>query len=141
MIPKWEPWARMGLYVRRSPSHAANAALIFNPGTGHVSPQFHVIYDDDFTTVPYICTATIPPYRADLVCATSKLHVHTKKQVDTWQSLPEIIPENGDFTSKQTEVPNAVLGTHTNNAASSNSEGATIASIPSHLLVLQVVTF
>ncbi len=58
---------------------------------------------------------------------------YTKRQVDTWQSLSELITENGDFTSEQTEVPNAVLGTHTNDAASSNSEGAKIASIPAHL--------
>jgi hypothetical protein len=45
MIPKWESRARMGLYVGRSPSHAANVALIFNPCTGHISPQFHVILD------------------------------------------------------------------------------------------------
>jgi hypothetical protein len=108
----------MGLYVGHSPSHAANVALIFNPRTGHISLQFHVIFDDDFTTVPYLCTATIPPY------------VHTERQVDTWQSLPELILENGDFTSEQTEVPNIVLGTHTNDAASSGSEGASIASIP-----------
>jgi hypothetical protein len=116
MIPKWEPRARMGLYVGRSPSHAANVALIFNPRTGHISPQFHVIFDDDFTTVPYLRTATIPPYWADLVRASSKLHIYTERQIDTWQSLPEIIPENGDFTSEQTEVP---MGTPTNDAAPS----------------------
>ena len=90
MIPKWEPRARMGLYVGRSPSHAANVALIFNPCTGHIFLQFHVIFDDDFTTLPYLCTATIPPYWADLVRASSKLHVYPKRQVDTWQSFPEL---------------------------------------------------
>jgi hypothetical protein len=98
-----------------------------------VSPQFHVIFDDDFTTVPYLRTATIPPYWADLICASSKLHAYTERQVDTWQSLPELIPENGDFMSEQTEIPNTLLGSHTNNTASSNSEGATFASIPAHL--------
>jgi hypothetical protein len=143
MIPKWEPQAQMGLYIGRSPSHshAANVALIFNPRTGHVSPQFHVIFDDDFTKVPYLRTATIPPYRADLVHASSKVHVYTKRQVDTWQSPPELTPENDDFTNEQTEVPNAVLGIDTHDAASSNSEGATIASIPAHLSMLRVVTF
>ncbi len=131
----------MGLYIGHSLSQAANVAWIYNPCTGHVPPQFHVIFDNDVTTVPDLRTATIPPYWADLVCASSKLHIHTKKQVDTWQSLPELIPDNGDFTSEQTEVPNAVLGTHTNNAASSNSEGATFASIPAHLPVTPVVTF
>jgi hypothetical protein len=138
MIPKWEPRARMGLYVGRSPSHAANVALIFNPRTGHISPQFHVIFDDDFTTVPYLRTATIPPYWADLVRASSKLHVYTERQIDTWQSLPEILPENGDFTSEQTEVP---MGTHMNDAALPGSEGASIASNSVRNSVLRVVTF
>ena len=47
-VPKWEPRARMGIYVGCSPSHASNVALILNPRTGHVSPQFHVVFDDDY---------------------------------------------------------------------------------------------
>ncbi len=90
----------MGLYVGRSPSHAANVALIFNPCTGHVSQQFHVIFDNDFTTVPYLHSSQVPPFWADLVCTSTKLHVSTKRQVDTWQSLPELTPEIGDFTSE-----------------------------------------
>ena len=38
MIPKWEPRARMGIYVGRSPLHASNVALVLNPRTGHVLP-------------------------------------------------------------------------------------------------------
>ena len=68
IVPKWEPQAQMGLYVERSPSQTANMSLILNPQTGHGSPQFHVIYDHDFTTVPFLCTATVPPNRAGLVC-------------------------------------------------------------------------
>jgi hypothetical protein len=132
----------MGLYVGCLPSHAANVSLILNPRTGHVSPQFHVIFDDDFTTVSYLRTATIPPFWAELVSASSKLHVYTKRQVDTWQSLPELMPGDGDFTSEQTEVPNSVLGTPTNDAAPfEDSEGATAAFTPGHQIVLQVVSF
>ncbi len=91
----------MGLYLGRSPSHAANVALIFNPRTGQVSPQFHVVFDDDFTTVPYLRSSQAPPFWAELVCASTKLHIYTKRQVDTWQSLPEITLEIGDFTSER----------------------------------------
>ena len=59
-VPKWEPCAQMGIYVERSPSHASNIALILNPRTGHISPQFHVVFDDDFTTVQYLCTGMVP---------------------------------------------------------------------------------
>jgi hypothetical protein len=49
----------MGIYVGHLPSHASNVGLILNPRTGNVLPQFHVINDDDFTTVPYLRTATV----------------------------------------------------------------------------------
>ncbi len=62
MIPKREPRARMGIYVGRSPSHASNFALVLNPRTGHVSPQFQVVLDDNFTTVDYLCKMTEPPH-------------------------------------------------------------------------------
>jgi hypothetical protein len=144
MVPKWEPQAQMGLYVGCSPSHAANVALIFNLHTGHISPQFHAIFDDDFTTVPYLCSSQVPPFWADLVCASTKLHVYTKRQVDTWQSLPELTPEIGDFASEQTEIPNVELGTSTNKAPASSlegSEGVLDASMSEHTSMLQVVSF
>jgi hypothetical protein len=102
----------------------------------------HIVFDDDFTTVPYLCTATIPLFWAELVSASSKLHIYTKQQIDTWQSLPELTPEDGDFISEQTEVPNSVLGTPTNYAGPfEDSEGATAAFTPGHQILLRVVSF
>ena len=49
--PKWKQRARLGIYLGPSPSHARTVALILNPRTGHVSPQFHVKFDDFFETV------------------------------------------------------------------------------------------
>ncbi len=89
----------MGIYVGRSPSHASNVCLIPNPRMGHVSPQFHVVYDDDFMTVPYLRSADVPPHWAKLVEASSHLEVHTERQVGTWQSLPELEVDLGDFSS------------------------------------------
>ena len=51
-VAKWEPRARVGIYLERSPTHAFNVALVLNPKTGIVSPQWHVVFDVDFTTVP-----------------------------------------------------------------------------------------
>ena len=50
-VPKWKQRARLGVYLSPSPSHACTVALILNPRTGHVSPQFHVKFDDFFETV------------------------------------------------------------------------------------------
>ena len=64
--PKWEPRSRIGIYLGHSPCHAGSVALVFNPSTGHVSPQYHVVFDDDFTTVPYMKRGEIPPNWEDL---------------------------------------------------------------------------
>ena len=50
-IPKWDSRVCVGAYVGRSPCHAGSVAMILNPSTGHVSPQFHVVFDDLFSTI------------------------------------------------------------------------------------------
>ena len=50
-----------------SPSHAGSIALILNPTSGHVLPQFHVVFDDTFSAVPFMWEGTIPPNWAELV--------------------------------------------------------------------------
>ena len=70
--PKWEPRSNIRVYLGHSPFHAGSVALVYNPSTGHVSPQFHVVFDDDFTTVPYMEAGTIPPNWEDLVTNSSE---------------------------------------------------------------------
>ena len=43
---------RVSAYVGRSTIHAGNVSLILNISMGHVSPQFHVVFDEYFSTVP-----------------------------------------------------------------------------------------
>ena len=59
-IPKWDNRVRVDAYVGRSPIHAGNVSLILNLSTGHVSPQFHVVSDETFSTVPSLKTGSIP---------------------------------------------------------------------------------
>ena len=53
-IPKWNPRSNAGVYLGHSPDHASNVALVLNLTTGLVSPQYHVVFDDDFSTVDFI---------------------------------------------------------------------------------------
>ena len=46
--PKWKRRSRLGVYLGPSPNHARSVGLVLNPLTGHVSPQFHVKFDDIF---------------------------------------------------------------------------------------------
>jgi hypothetical protein len=99
----------MSVYIESSSSHASNVGLSLNPRTEHVSPQFHVVYDDDFMTAPYLCTAAVPPHWAELVEASSHLEVYTEWQVGTWQPLPELDVDPGDFTSNTSETLNPTI--------------------------------
>ena len=65
--PKWDPRAHLGIYLGNSPSHAGSVALVMNPKTGLVSPQFHLVFDDNFETVPHLRAGTVPDNWSDLV--------------------------------------------------------------------------
>ena len=53
-LTKWEPLSRSVVYLGHSPFHAGAVALVLNPATGHVSPQFHVVFYDEFSTIPFM---------------------------------------------------------------------------------------
>jgi hypothetical protein len=50
-LPKWKSRSWLGVYIGHSLQHAGNVPVIYNPSTTHVSPQFHVVFDDKFSTV------------------------------------------------------------------------------------------
>jgi len=51
-LPKWDPKAKRGQFLGMSKRHASTIGLICNLRTEAVSPQYHVVYDEHFTTVP-----------------------------------------------------------------------------------------
>ena len=53
-LPKWEPRARTGVYLVQSTFHAGSVDVILNTIAGHVSPQYHVIFDGTLSTVEHM---------------------------------------------------------------------------------------
>ena len=60
------------MYLGRSSFHAGSVALVLNPETGHVSTQFHVVFDDEISTVLFMREITISPNWKDLVQCSSQ---------------------------------------------------------------------
>ena len=84
-IPKWDPRARLGVFLGHSPVHANSVALVLNPATGHVSPQYHVVFDDNFTTVLHLRAGTVPRNWSNLVENSSYSSTEEKYNLsDTW---------------------------------------------------------
>ena len=50
-LPKWNRRARMGQFLGFSRQHSSTVAMVQNLHTGYVSPQYHVVFDDNFQTV------------------------------------------------------------------------------------------
>ena len=71
--PKWEPRSRILVYLVHSPFHASSMALVWNPTTGRVSPQYHVVFDNNFTTMSYIESGTISPKWENIVKHSSEM--------------------------------------------------------------------
>ena len=53
-LPRWQPKSRRGQFLGFSKSHASTIALIRNCRTGSVTPQFHVVFDEWFQTLPSV---------------------------------------------------------------------------------------
>jgi hypothetical protein len=53
-LPRWAPRSKRGMFLGLSQQHASEVPLVLNLGTGSTTTQFHVVFDDLFTTVPSI---------------------------------------------------------------------------------------
>ena len=83
--PKWETYSYIGVYLGHSPFHAGRVVLVFNPNTGRVIAQYHVVFDDEFITVPYMESGTIPSNWENLVKYSSEMAPSQDVDLaDTW---------------------------------------------------------
>ena len=50
-LPKRNRWSRLGQFSGYSDEHSSLVANVWHLGTGYVSPQYHVVFDDLLKTV------------------------------------------------------------------------------------------
>jgi hypothetical protein len=59
-LPKWVPRARRGQFLGYSPTHASSVGLVKNLRTGSITPQYHIVCDELFTTIHGTADSTVP---------------------------------------------------------------------------------
>ena len=129
-LPKWESRARVGLYLGPSPRHARSVALVLSLDTGHVSPQYHVRFDDLFETVTDINKIIACKWQ-------NKCHFHRDKDSPSNNSGTTPNPEtmssaenrNNDLIEEQQESSPSDPpghGSQSQNSESSESEQQTV---------------
>jgi hypothetical protein len=74
-IPRWKPRSRVGIYLGFSPNHASSVPLVLSTTTGLVSPQYHVVFDDNFTTTTSFKENQVPTNWIDLFNSTATCYV------------------------------------------------------------------
>jgi len=129
MLAKWEPRSRLGVYLGHSPCHAGSVALVLDPKTLHVSPQFHVVINDNFSTVPFLASNDVPSNWRDLVEAAEHSTDEDFDLAKMWvDSQLEEVPILTDKEGDSEEVSNAKMvsfeqDAKINNLEVSNPEG------------------
>ena len=89
----------MGIYLGHLPVHAENVALVLNPSTGHVSPQYHVVFDNKFTTVRHMRESRVPLNWVDLVPKSSKFSTDKDFSKSLKEKIHQSIPESSYIDS------------------------------------------
>jgi len=115
-LPHWKPCSRVGVYLGHSPLHASSIPLVLSTTTGLVSPQFHVVYNDHFTTTTCLAMNTLPENWKHLLATSSTNYVDDdfdpqKFSTSSWylddiNDIPLFISSslNTDSTLSQREI-------------------------------------
>ena len=59
-IPRWQPRSKLGIYLDNSQYYAGSISNVINIDTRYISPKYHLVYDDNFSTVNKLTTYTLP---------------------------------------------------------------------------------
>ncbi len=81
-LPRWQPRSRRGCFMGFSRVHSSEVPLILNLQTGSITAQFHVVFDDHFSTVSSLEREIDPPdHWADL-CLENTTYIPLETPVD-----------------------------------------------------------
>ena len=125
--PRWQDRTITDIFLGRSPQHAGNVCLILNHRTGHISPQFHVVFDDDFTTVEALAADSEPDNWTFLCKAQSELDAaHEVDNSGVWHLDPAASTSfdlNINEMASSTPIPSTSASEGVSASSSSASKG------------------
>ena len=62
-LPRWKPRSTRCVNMGLSSKHASTVPIVLNPSTGYITAQFHVVFDDWFSTIASTI-ATLPDFNS-----------------------------------------------------------------------------
>ena len=115
------------MYLGHSPVHAGSVALVLNLTTGHVSPQFHVVFDDEFSTVENLRNGSEPVNWKNLFESSREMATDEKyelaQQWNTSRNLKTSDKTSGIHDPTMSTTVGSSEGEHEGEIAYSNAKG------------------
>lgn len=74
-LPRWQPRSRQGIFMGLSMIHSSEVPLVLNTTTGSITPQFHVVFDDEFSTVASLEREHDPPSFWNDLCLENAVYI------------------------------------------------------------------
>jgi hypothetical protein len=110
-IPKWNPWACLGLFLRFSDLHSSLTPLVLNADMGHISLQFHVIFDNKFETVTSLAIGEpLDKQWADIFWLGRKCFLDVDYDTNNQPILPSLSNIIKAYSKAKANQPNFELG-------------------------------
>jgi hypothetical protein len=92
-LPRWQPRSRHGMFLGLSQIHSSEVTQVLIFSTGRITTQYHVVFDDLFTTVPSIEREHEPPSHWEELCLDESIHIPVDNEPaflhDDWLTTEE----------------------------------------------------
>jgi Integrase core domain. len=132
-LPRWQPRSRRGVFLGYSPHHSSDVPLVLNLQTGSISPQYHVVFDDSFSSVESIRADSDPPdfwNAVDLDAFTVRIPLDPSDSdasllPDDWLT-PHELEEKRRRLSRQGRIRDSYIPSSSGHAVASPSTGSTV---------------
>jgi len=103
-LPNWSPHLRLGSFMGYSQVHYSIVRLVLYIQTGAVTPQYHLVHDDWFSTVSNMKSASLPPALWQQLLSTGYEHNEYDKDAiaDSWSGSEPFAVREVDLGSTNT---------------------------------------
>ena len=97
------------MHLGKSTAHASKVALVLNLATGHVSPQCHVVFDDNFFTVGHLTNSEDTPKWEQLVRDHSKDIDPSHTDLDSTRNFQNVVDETSSEKMRENMTSNTII--------------------------------
>jgi hypothetical protein len=92
-LPRWQPRSRRGVFMGLSLQHTSEVPQVLNLSTGRITTQFHIVFNEQFTTVSFSERETEPPDHWEELCLENFYQILTDTEIshlhNVWLSPEE----------------------------------------------------